>query len=298
MNSAKIVITGASGFLGRHLVERLKDDGRFSVWALSSRPEQLRAQVDGHNIEYLHKDTILEARCREWMTGATVVNCAYPRASTGTAIADGLRYIQGVFESAIIYGARAVVNISSQSVYSPQRTEAATEQSPVSLESPYAVGKYAVELMLESLCRHSGTVWTNIRMASLIGPGFDQRIVNRFVKQALETGKLTVKRSDQRFGFFDVEDAADALIAMLVHEQTEWKPVYNLGGRNAYTLQEIAETVKAVLSGRADVEITYTEDDCGFCSGLDAASFYAGFGFEPKRSLEESVRRIAEACVG
>ena len=99
-------------------------------------------------------------------------------------IADGLKYIQSVFEKSVEGNAAVIVNISSQSVYSQKRTEAATEETPVCLESPYAVGKYAVELMLESICRGSKTRYTNLRMASLIGPGFDQRIVNRLVRQA------------------------------------------------------------------------------------------------------------------
>ena len=57
------------------------------------------------------------------MKDSIVISCAYPRNSTGTAIADGLRYIQIVFKTAMENGAAAINNISSQSVYSQQRTE-------------------------------------------------------------------------------------------------------------------------------------------------------------------------------
>ena len=298
-DNRKIVVTGASGFLGSHLLERLKDDERYTVVALSSRTEALRQRVGGGNTEYLHRDAILDGRAGAILPGSIVVNCAYPRASTGVAIADGLRYIRGVFEAAVDSGAKAIINISSQSVYSPQRAEAATERTPVSLESPYAVGKYATELMLESACRHGDTAFTNIRMASLIGPGFDQRIVNRFVKQALETGKLSVKRNGQRFGFFDVEDAVVGLMAMLATDPRRWKRAYNLGGREAYTLEEIAETVKSVLESRGDgrrIGIDYEEDDCGGCSGLDAGAFYGDFDFSPGVPLVRSVGKIAMYC--
>ena len=110
MNSRKkIVITGASGFLGSHLVERLKDDERYKVYALSSKPDDLKEKISGENIEYIHKDS-LDA---EMLKDSTVINCAYPRNSTGTAIADGLKYIQKVFESAVGSGAATIINISS-----------------------------------------------------------------------------------------------------------------------------------------------------------------------------------------
>ena len=301
MNSdvRRIVVTGASGFLGSHLLERLKGDERYTVVALSSKAEALRQRVGGENIEYIDKDALLDGRAGTILPGSIVVHCAYPRASTGVAIADGLRYIRDVFESAVENGARAIVNISSQSVYSPQRTEAATEDTPVSLESPYAVGKYATELMLGTACRHSNTAYTSVRMASLIGPGFDQRIVNRFVKQALETGKLMVKRNEQRFGFFDVEDAVSGLMAMLSVDPADWKPVYNLGRSGASTLAEIAELVKRVLiahGARDEVDIEYTADETHSTSALNAEMFCSDFHFEPGVDLSESIDRIATLC--
>ena len=50
MSSKKIVITGASGFLGSHLVKRVKDDGQYHVFALSSRPEELKEKTGGSRI--------------------------------------------------------------------------------------------------------------------------------------------------------------------------------------------------------------------------------------------------------
>ena len=177
--------------------------------------------------------------------------------------------------------------------------KAATEETPVCLESPYAVGKYAVELMLESICKGSGTKYTSLRMASLIGPGFDQRIVNRFVKQALETGKLTVKKNKQRFGFFDVEDAVSGIVAMLGTVEKDWKPVYNLGGSGVYTLVEIADAVKdAVKSEAAEiVEIIVTDGDETGYSGLDARLFENDFDSVATYELIESVKAICHSII-
>lgn len=296
MNSRKkIVITGASGFLGSHLVERLKDDERYVIFALSSKPDELKEKLGGKNVEYAHKDA-LDA---EMMKGSIIISCAYPRNSTGTAIADGLKYIQKVFEIAVESGASAIINISSQSVYSQQRTEAATEETPVCLESPYAVGKYAVELILESICKGSETKYTSLRMASLIGPGFDQRIVNRFVKQALETGKLTVKRNQQTFGFFDVEDAVSGITVMLRMDRKPWKPIYNLGAIGAYTLVKIAETVRNVIYGINGVLICVEiVDGVEFInSDLSCSLFYQEFDFIPQVTLSDSVNKISNRLI-
>ena len=289
----KIVITGASGFLGSHLVERLKDDERFKVYALSSKPEELRERLSGTNVEYVHKDE-MDA---EMMKDSIVIGCAYPRNSTGTAIADGLQYIQKVFETAVESGAAAIINISSQSVYSQQRTEAATEETPVCLESPYAVGKYAVELMLESICKGSRTKYTSLRMASLIGPGFDQRIVNRFVKKLIAHEPITVVKQPKQMGFLDVEDAVSAIVAVTESSMQDWKTVYNVGNGRGYTIEEIYNSVATELKDQIDITQTVFEtgEDTS-SSAVSCECLEEDTGFIPTIDLKESVKRII-ACI-
>ncbi len=289
-NRKKIVITGASGFLGSHLVERLKDDERFKVYALSSKPEELRERLSGTNVEYVHKDK-MDA---EMMKDSIVIGCAYPRNSTGTAIADGLKYIQKVFETAVESGAAAIINISSQSVYSQQRTEAATEETPVCLESPYAVGKYAVELMLESICRGSETKYTSLRMASLIGPGFDQRIVNRFLIKAYSGETLQTSISNQRFGFLDVEDAVSAIVSRCDMKHAHWRPIYTVGNSESYTIKEIVDCIKKVFEEKGidfpNVNITYEEKSCD--TAVDYRQISIDTGFVPEFTLKDTIQRI------
>jgi len=289
-NHKKIVITGASGFLGSHLVERLKGDERYDVYALSSRPNELKEKFGGGNIVYINKDAL----SMEVLKDAIVVNCAYPRNSTGTAIADGLKYIQRVFESAVENFATAIINISSQSVYSQQRIEAATEKSSVCLETPYAVGKYAVELMIGSICKGSRTKYTSLRMASLIGPGFNQRIVNRLIRFGMENDCLVVDDSEQLFGFMDVKDAAEAIECLILHEKSPWNEVYNLSNNNAYTLVYIAENIKVVFweKEQKKIDIQKHNNDKKYNTSVNANSFCNSFGFSAKYGLNDSIRRI------
>lgn len=293
-NHKKVVITGASGFLGSHLVERIKSDKQYEVYALSSRSNELKEKIGGKNIEYLHKDIVTSSLAPEILKDAVVINCAYPRNSTGTAIANGLKYIQGVFESAVDDGAAAIINISTQSVYSQQRTEAATEATPVCLESPYAVGKYAVELMLESICKGRETSYTNLRMASLIGPGFDQRIVNRFVKQAYSGEMLQVVINNQRFGFLDIEDAVGAIISLINREDIHWKTIYTVGTGEGYSVKEIADSVKHVFDklGLTFSEIDIKHDEKAGGTVVDYHQINMDTGFKPVHSLEETIHRI------
>lgn len=61
----------------------------------------------------------------------------------------------------------------------------ADENTVLCLESKYAVGKYATELLVNAICGKA-VLHTNIGLASLIGAGFDQRIVNKMVNQIIK----------------------------------------------------------------------------------------------------------------
>ncbi len=290
-NCKKIVITGASGFLGSHLVERLKDDEKYIVYALSSRPDELKEKIGGTSVEYLHKDAFKESG--KILEAGIVVNCAYPRNSTGIVIADGLKYIQGVFEAAVENRAAAIINISSQSVYSQQRTEAATEDTPLCLESPYAVGKHAIELMLESICKGSSTKFTSLRMASLIGPGFDQRIVNRFALKLLNHEPVTVLRQKKQMGYLDVEDAVSAILAVSNYSDGYWKKIYNVGNGMGYTVEAIYEAVSEALKNKVEITDPIIEEGTdSSCTAVSYETLHADTGYTPAIDIKNSIERI------
>lgn len=295
-NEKKIIVTGAGGFLGSNLVDVLVRKEEYCVYALSSQRHQLQQTNTMENIQYRHKDDIFSEKGEQILNDAVVVNCAFPRNTSGIELADGLRYIQRLFDKSVECGAKAVINISSQSVYSQTRENIATEATPIFLASPYAVGKYATELMLESACKRTGMPYTNLRMASLIGPGFSQRIVNRLVKQAIEGKKLQAVRNNQKYGFLDIEDAVRALIILLDTDAKQWKPVYNIGNGKEYSVEYIAWRIKHVFEQNG-LSIPNTTVEMGNGSGSTGVAFGAlheDTGFEPSINLDISIQRILE----
>lgn len=283
-----LIITGASGFLGSNLICELQGRDDIFIHAFSSKSVQNCGNVCYHDRNSVFTEQKL-------FNEAVVINCAFPRNTTGTQMADGLEYIRSLFEVAAGNNAEAVVNISSQSVYSAMREVPANESTPPCLDTTYAVGKYASELLLESVCKN--IPHTNIRLASLIGAGFNQRIVNRFVMQALETSSLTVKENRKIFSFMDISDATGGIISMLDSDFSKWKPVYNLGTDNAYSLTDIAHTVSEVISECENISIninTEHNEDAGnssLCNDL----FLSDFGFKAETSLKQSVVKIYNA---
>ena len=186
----------------------------------------------------------------------------------------------------------AVINISSQSVYSQQRTEQATEETPLNLETSYAVGKYAAELLTNTLC--AAIPHTNLRLASLIGAGFDQRVPNKLIAKAFAGEELKVLRGPQYYGFLDVRDAADAITAVISSDTGAWAEVYNLGTNEAYTLEDIAKTVVEIYNKKFSANLTYRTElsEKSFNSALNCRIFNKDFHWKPRHILRDTIQWV------
>ena len=201
-----------------------------------------------------------------------------------------------MFHAAVRADVPAIVNISSQSVYSPSRETGASEDTTVSLESPYATAKFSTELLLEA-CSFEMTRFSHLRLASLIGPTFDQRVVNKLVKAALSSGELRILRGRSLFAFMDVRDAAGAIVAAVETQVWNHTDVLNVGAPSAYTLEEIAAVVASRVASETgtNVDIDISGDEAKYSSSrLNSEAFLQLTGFEYSWHLEKSVDSIIQ----
>lgn len=284
----KIAITGAGGFLGRNILEILKNKD-CEIYAFSSQEAALQKEYMGaENYNFLNVSEEIPYNID------ILLNCAFARNEDGEQMAIGLNYIKKVFCQCVEKEVSTVVNISSQSVYSQKREYSADEFSKLNLESKYAIGKYATELLLNTICQKINH--TNIRMASLIGCGFDQRIVNKFINVALARKELSVLAGKQAYGYMDVRDAADALVTMCMDYKNaeHWSNIYNLGIKETYSLIEIATEVQKQVETKTGckVKMKITEQDAYINTELNSSLFYDTFNWYPKYTLKDTVEDI------
>ncbi len=288
-----IALTGAGGFLGRALLDQATEYPEISVTAFTSRRELLCEQYcRWTNVAVLGNEGISGFSFEKT---DVLVNCAFPMDGKDAQLAVGLQFVRQVLESAVDSGVGAVINISSQSVYSQSRPEAADEHTPVVPESKYAVGKFASELLTNTICRE--IPHTSLRLASLIGTDLEQRIVNRFVRQILSGQPLHITGGSQRFGFLDVRDAAAGILKMARHPPEDWAQVYNLGRSGGETLLEIARCVRGLGMeyGFASPDIAIAPSAVWHNSELDCRRFQSAFDWRPRYPLRASVADMFEA---
>lgn len=291
----KIAISGVGGFLGGKLLETPKIE-RFEIVALTSQVELCREKFAHQtNISFYRSNDLREI---PWNEIDVLINCAFPCNSNGAELASGLQYIERLLDLAVKCGVKSLINISSQSVYSPKRLYAASERELLSLESCYAVGKYASELLTDIL---SGNIpHTNLRIGNLVGVNSEQRILNRFVSQVLEGKSIHIWNTNRYFDYLDVRDAANAILQVAVCDAETWQPVFNLGAGKTYSILELAQYVNEIaeIVGIRPVDICIEDNaDNGERgnSGVLCDAFFRQFGWKPSYSIRNTIESIFAA---
>ena len=289
----RLFITGAGGFLGKHIIQKAIEKNH-ELFAYSSNPEKIKVVFRSSSSVHFEDRNKLITGADLFEEDDVLVNCAYPRSMDPALVSDGLDYIQKVFQKTADRGLRAIINISSQSVYDDKRTYAAEENSELNLDTIYAVGKYATELF--PLFLSDRIRFTNLRLASLIGPGFDQRLVNKMVRNALANGSIQYNEGERRFSFLDVEDAANAILKLADISSANWKPVYNLGTSESYTLKDISEMIRDTLNEEYGIRIQLTSNpsESSGSNSLNCALLKKEIGEYQELTLKDSIKRIAD----
>ena len=281
----RIIISGAGGFLGKNLIlEAAHED--IPVLAISSHPEIFKTD----KVEAVSTKQFLQGDI-QLSENDVFINAMFPTNADGVKMANGLKNVYSAIKMAKTSGVGAFINISSQSVYASHREKPADENTQLSLETPYAVGKYSTEIFCNEVFQE--IPHTNIRLASLLGVGYEQRIVNRMLTRALKDGSLQVIGGMQRYGFLDVRDASSGLITISQSDENRWELVYNLGRMESCTLLEVTQMIVEKLQERGYfTEYTVTEGSDTRNSAIDASRFMKDFDWRPHISLEQTVNDI------
>ena len=292
----RVVVTGSGGFLGNELLKVLSDYEDIAVVAMTRKPcVEAEGRFAPGRLSIISPEG--EAMSRKIEGADVLVNCAFPRNVDGFDMANGLDYLSKLYSASAEAGVGGSINVSSQSVYSQRRASAAHEADPLCLESSYAVAKRASELLLDAAC--PDVPHTHIRLASLIGPGFNQRLTNKMMARALDGKELEIRDEGQQFGFMDVRDAALALALAVKSSPSSWRRVYNLGVDGSYSLKSIVDVINEILQEKTltpcHVRVVPSGDGSpGLCSALSVKAFRDDFGWIPKYGLKDSLRAIAE----
>jgi UDP-glucose 4-epimerase len=297
MSQLRVLVTGGAGFIGSHVVDKLRDAGhRPVIFDVRPPTEPSHGGVpaitgDLDDLESLH--TAMSS-CDAVIHLAAAADVNEVNADPVWAEQRNARGTLHVLEAARRCPGVRVLYASTIWVYSDTPAECHEESIP--LQPPahlYSATKLAGELYCRSYGELYGVEHTILRFGIPYGPrARPAAVVPAFVNRALAGDTLTIAgdgKQSRRFVY--VEDLAQGIVSALVPAAAN--RTYNLVGEVDTTIAEIAETVRDILG---DVRIEHVPGRSGDFAGapVSGARAAAELGWTPCTPFAEGVRRYVE----
>lgn len=214
-----VVVTGATGFLGLHLVPALIESG-WDVRAVSRRPFAW-----SHSVQHLVKDMADRNGLRDAVAGADAVVHLAARVhvmrddTTDSLAAFRAVNVEGtraLLEESLSAGVARFVFISSVKAMGEATTEPWTEHSEPHPEDPYGVSKLEAEHMVCEMTRNTGMAGVILRLPLVYGPGMKGNMLRLF--RLAERGlPVPVVGAKNRRSLVYVENVVHAVKTVLEH---------------------------------------------------------------------------------
>lgn len=288
------LVTGGSGFIGSHIVDKLMERGiRVRIVDIMNPYQD---DVEHYNVSLLDFD-----RLRSVLRGVDVVYHLGAVADVGDALKDphysekiNTRGTINVLEAARKVGVDRIIYGSTTWVYSDTQGSLLNEDAPLSPPSHiYTATKLASEYYLHVYSKLYSISTTILRFGIPYGPrARPSAVIPIFTMKALKGEPLTIAGDGLQYRkFVYVEDLAEGNVLAL--KSIAKNRIYNLEGNEKITIKQIAETIQKIIG---KVEIKYVEGRQGDFSGKEISNRRAReeLGWEPKVKFEEGLRRYIE----
>jgi GDP-4-dehydro-6-deoxy-D-mannose reductase len=307
----RILITGAAGFVGRHLAAHLLAEGGDELWGLA-RPETATPGLDGRvrlvGADLMHREQV-GAALREARPDAIYHLAA--QASVARSLSDPLPTLLNnvvaqvnLLEAVVELGADPrILVVGSNEEYGLTRPEELpiVETKELRPISPYAVSKVAQDMLGHQYFATRGLKIVRVRPFPHTGPGQSETYVAPgFARQIaeMEAGRreavIKVGYLDGQRDFTDVRDVVRGYRLLL--ERGVPGEVYNLGSERARTIRSILDGLVARSTVRPLVELDPArvrplEVPVQYC---DCSKLRAATGWRPEIPFEQTLSDILD----
>ena len=299
LRGQRIFITGGTGFIGSHLIRSLVANGREVIALRREKSSLVRCKDFEKRVLWLNQDA------SDWMqtviaekpaviihagwAGVTAAERAdWKMQSTNlTWFADLLQIAEGVnLTQFVALGSQAEHGFINGRV---------DESHPCRPDTAYGATKVASLALLEGFARQKKMAYAWLRLFSIYGPGEGESwFIPNLIQQMRLGQSPQLSGCEQRYDYLHVNDLAAALLAVLRHP--EKSGVFNLSSNTSLPLKQIVQLVKEYTGCRAEPAfgaLPYRPGQSMHMEG-DSTRFNQAFGFQPKISLADGLRQLAE----
>jgi len=262
----KVLVTGAGGFIGSNLVEKLVQKGckvkafvhynsRNSWGWLENSEHKNGFEVISGDIRdadivrhaMLEVDTVFHL--------AALIGIPYSYVSPEAYVETNIKGSLNILQAAKDFGVRRIIHTSTSEVYGTAQFVPIHENHPINPQSPYAASKSAADFLSLSFFRSFGLPVVIIRPFNTYGPRQSARaIIPTIITQVL-SGNKTIKLGalDPTRDLTYVDDTAEGFICAGMADQGEGE-IINLGNNSEISIHDLVYLIARMMDAKIIIE--------------------------------------------
>ena len=309
----KYFVTGGTGFIGSHLVDRLIADGnQVTVYdnLISGRKEWIAPHLGKKNSHFIEADLLDFATLKQAMEGHEVIwhlgaNTDIP---TGNGVTDlDLKNCtiatRNVLEAMKDNNIDKLLFASSACVYGDAPPVPLSETfAPLLPINLYGAGKLACEGLVSAYCHLFGIKAWIFRFANVVGARMGHGVIHDFIQKLKQSPEELEVLGDgnQEKPFLLVEDCIEGMLCAYRNSNNQYD-VFNLGCESVTNVTRIAQIVTEEM-GLYNVRVKYTGGRRGWTGDVPVVHFgverMKKIGWRTKHDSDEAVREATRRLLG
>lgn len=291
---ARVIVTGASGFIGHNMVRRLSNLKAETLVIDRVQPAEHFPNVEFEWADLRHLNKEYEADFLIHLAAVTNAGYAekYPMETYETNVLGTVNLLNHVrISNRILFPSTALIYKAS--------AEPIAEDAELDQSSNYALSKTIGEEILKFHSNRQQVDHTVVRFFNVFGPGqLAMYIIPQVLRQIIEENKVVVRNGAVMRDMLFVDDCIDAVLRLAVTPEAA-NDVFNIGSGEIVTISDIAHQAIQV-SGRHDVEYTDLEQNIDYSPTAimaDIKKVTSTIDWKPRVSLSEGLKRMWDSYV-
>ena len=294
----KSIVTGGSGFIGSHVVDKLIDYGH-EVVVLDHRVKPHRDDVEFRDVDIVDFSSVLDATSDIdyifHLAAMSNVNHVYDRPIYSVEL--NISGTVNILEAAKKNNCKRVIFASTVWVYTGTNGTYVNEESPFFMPGAghiYSTSKISCEFLICDYQKLYGVPYSILRYGIPYGPRMrTELVIPIFLKKAFNGEPITIAGDGSQYrNFIYVEDLAEAHILAL-NDKAE-NQILNVEGMRRISIKNIADTIQDLMED--NVSVQYIPERPGDYEGKEASNekIKKLLDWEPKIDFQDGMKKTIE----
>lgn len=305
----KVLVTGAGGFIGSHLTERLVELGAnvrafvhynaLGTWGwLDQSPAKNKAEVVAGDI--CDRDSVRRAvEGREIVFHlAALIAIPYSYHAPASYVRTNIEGTLNVLQAARDAKVRRIIHTSTSEVYGTARSVPITETHPLQGQSPYSASKIGADKIVEAFHLSFGLPVVTVRPFNTFGPRQSARaIIPTIITQLLAGKRVKLGNVTPTRDLNYVANTAEGFVLAASTPAAAGRTI-NIGSGREISILELAQMIARLMKKQLKIE---TENQRVRPGGSEVERLLADnrlarelLGWNPRVDLEDGLRRTIE----